>query len=136
MIKFTIPGPPQGKARARTGKGFAYTPENTVVYENLIKIMFLQTKAEMTEKPVKITINAYYPIPKSATKGKRLAMEYNIIRPTKKPDADNVFKVVADGLNGLAYKDDTQIVEAKIYKWHSTEPRVEVEIEELREGLE
>lgn len=32
MIAFTIPGPPQGKARARTCRnGHFYTPENTVL---------------------------------------------------------------------------------------------------------
>lgn len=34
------------------------------------------------------------------------------IRPTKKPDMDNVVKIIADSLNNLAYYDDTQIVEA------------------------
>ncbi len=38
-----IPGKPQGKARARTCKtGHSYTPESTVLYENLIKTSFLE----------------------------------------------------------------------------------------------
>lgn len=132
MMKFTIPGEPQGKARARTGKGFAYTPEKTVLYENLIKTVFLQTKYKPIEagKPVRMRICAFYSIPKSYTKGKRLAAENNIIRPIKKPDIDNVCKVVADALNGVAYHDDTQIVSAEISKWYG-EPRVEVWIAEV-----
>lgn len=43
MIAFTIPGPPQGKARARTCRnGHSYTPKNTVLYENLVKTEFLR----------------------------------------------------------------------------------------------
>ena len=43
MIAFTIPGPPQGKARVRTCRnGHSYTPENTVLYENLVKTEFLR----------------------------------------------------------------------------------------------
>ena len=50
------------------------------------------------------------------------------IRPTKKPDADNIMKAVADALNGIAYKDDSQIVNVTIAKWYSDTPRVEVAI--------
>jgi Holliday junction resolvase RusA-like endonuclease len=134
MIKFTIPGPPQGKARARTGKGFAYTPEKTVLYENLIKAIFMQEKCKRFEsegQPLEMSITAYYQIPKSASKNVRQFMLDGHSRPTKKPDADNVMKVVADALNGIAYHDDTQIVRAIVEKWYSDEPRVEVEIMEV-----
>ena len=121
MIKFTIPGEPQGKARARTGKGFSYTPEKTVNYEALIKQIYTY-EAEGNkvyypkEKAVELSIKAYYSIPKSATKGKLLDMKYNIVRPCKKPDADNVLKIVCDALNKIAYDDDTQIVKATVEK--------------------
>jgi len=130
MIKFTVPGEPQGKARARTGKGFAYTPEKTVLYENLIKTMYMQAKCTPieAEKAIKMNVKAYYAIPKSYTKGKRLSAEHNIIRPLKKPDIDNVLKVIADALNGVAYHDDTQIVKAEIAKYYG-EPRLEIEVE-------
>ena len=50
------------------------------------------------------------------------------IRPTKKPDCDNVLKIVADSLNQIAYKDDSQIVETSVKKYYAEIPRVEVEI--------
>jgi Holliday junction resolvase RusA-like endonuclease len=50
------------------------------------------------------------------------------IRPAKKPDADNIMKAIADALNGIAYKDDSQIVNVTITKWYSDTPRVEVAI--------
>ena len=76
-------------------------------------------------------ITAYFEIPKSYTKGKRLAAEHNEILPTKKPDADNICKVVCDALNKTAYDDDTQIVALSIIKlWGA--PRVEVELKEAK----
>ena len=49
--------------------------------------------------------------------------------PLKKPDLDNVMKIVCDALNGIAYKDDVQIVNAKICKrWSSEMPSVWVTI--------
>lgn len=135
MIKFTIPGEPQGKARGRTfihnhtGKATTLTPEKTVLYENLIKTMFMQTKKGLPIEqgiPIQIRIVAHYGIPASKNKATKAAMADGKIRPTKKPDADNVLKVVADALNGLAYCDDTQIVDAIVSKWYSDNPRVEV----------
>jgi Holliday junction resolvase RusA-like endonuclease len=134
MISFTIPGEPQGKARARTGKGFAYTPEKTVLYENFIKIMYEKTKCAVffnKNIPLEMHIKAYYKIPKSTSLIKYSDMHRGVIRPTKKPDWDNVGKVVSDALNGIAYHDDTQIVRATVEKWYSDIPRVEIEIREV-----
>ena len=50
------------------------------------------------------------------------------IRSTKKPDCDNIAKIILDALNGLAYKDDKDIVSCLIEKWYGDEPRVEVYI--------
>lgn len=60
---------------------------------------------------VSVMINAYFSIPKSYMKGKRLACKHNINRPAKKPDVDNILKAVLDALNGVAYKDDKQVIE-------------------------
>ncbi len=140
LISFTIPGEPQGKARARTfynkfaGKITTMTPEKTVNYEALIKLMFEQVRPEdftpyMGE--VKMSIRAFYGIPKSANKENKQLMLSNQIRPTKKPDADNCAKVVSDALNGIAYKDDTQVVELIVTKHYSEVPRVEVELQKI-----
>lgn len=48
------------------------------------------------------------------------------IRPTHKPDFDNVTKAVCDALNGIAYSDDSQIVDAMERKFYSEQPRIEV----------
>lgn len=130
-----MPGPPKGKARARTvrtrgGQAFSYTPEGTVLYENLIKISFSQTgeRPFRAEEYLRVTIMAYYPVPKSTSKKKATEMVAGYIRPAKKPDIDNVVKSILDALNGVAYHDDTQVVAVFAEKYYSDTPRVEVEI--------
>ena len=55
-------------------------------------------------------------------------MEKGEIRPTIKPDLDNCVKIVADSLNGIAYKDDSQIVSVVADKYYSDTPRLELRI--------
>ena len=54
------------------------------------------------------------------------------LHPTKKPDADNIAKVICDALNGVAYGDDTQVVNLNVKKRYTDEePKVIVHIEQL-----
>lgn len=142
---FVIEGKPQGKARARTfynpklGRVQSMTPENTVLYENLVKQSFTQQTAEdvrwFNKEPLVICITAYYPIPASTTKKDRQLIAIGKLLPTKKPDADNVAKVICDALNGVAYGDDTQIIKLVVLKAYTEgQPRVQVYIEEIEEG--
>ncbi len=144
VIQFTVYGEPQGKGRPRfvarynpaTQKSFgqAHTPEKTIVYENLIRTEYsLQTKnfRYPDDAMLDMRIMAYYGVPKNVSKKKRALMLEGKIRPTKKPDMDNVMKVVADSLNQVAYKDDTQIVDAQCRKFYSVKPRIEVIIKQI-----
>ena len=128
--EFIVYGEPVGKARPRvTRMGHAYTPEKTVLYENLIKMEYeRQCGGEKARKPeqVMMTVVLYYQIPKSVSKKKREQMITGGIRPTKKPDCDNALKCVADALNGLAYDDDSQLVQCHVEKWYAEDPRIEV----------
>lgn len=83
------------------------------------------------EAMLDMRILAYYSIPKSGSKKMKTQKLANVIRPTKKPDMDNVVKMVADALNQVAYKDDTQIVDCQVRKFYSEEPRIEVIIREV-----
>jgi len=137
ITRFTIPGPPQGKARARTvrNNGFthSYTPEKTVLYENLVKTEYEQAGGIYHGGTVQISLKivAYYPIRKGESKCNVACMLSGNTRPTKKPDISNVLKIVEDALNGVAYKDDAQIVHNETDKFYGEVPRVEVEIREL-----
>ena len=141
MAKFSVFGDPQGKARPKFsnvhGHAIARTPKKTVEYENLIRTEYwLQCKnlRFADDAPVGIIVKAYYSIPKSVSKQVRAAMIAGDIMPTKKPDADNVLKVVADSLNQVAYKDDAQIVSATFHKYYSEAPRLEVSIHNTPAG--
>lgn len=137
MIKFTIPGEPKGKGRpkfSRQGKFVkTYTPETTVNYENWVKICFQEAKQKLIEGQLKAEIKCYFEIPNSYSKKKKENALSGIIRPAKKPDLDNIMKIVLDALNGLAYKDDKNIVECRIEKWYGENARVEVLILEALE---
>jgi Holliday junction resolvase RusA-like endonuclease len=134
LIKLIIPGEPVSKARPRVMKGFTYTPAKTVNYETLIKELFIISKQCPLEGPLKAKVSCFFKIPKTGTKAKLQAMRDNSIRPTKKPDTDNLGKICLDALNELAYKDDSQVVELLVSKWYSENPRVEVEIIMLEEA--
>ena len=129
-IQFAVPGPPQGKARPKFGKGRAYTPLNTVVYEKAVRARYQAAAVGMTpaEGPVIVEIWAGYPIPKSMSKAKRAMICSGELLPTKKPDADNVAKIVCDALNGVAYKDDAQVTELHVHKFYSVTPEIMVVI--------
>lgn len=132
-IEFTVLGEPQGKGRpkfARRGKYVSVrTPEKTKAYENAIQAAYLQ-QCDNVRFPegcqLELRVTAYFKIPKSAGKKKREIMLLGEVRPTKKPDGDNILKAVADALNSVAYKDDACVVDAQIRKFYSDIPRIEV----------
>ncbi len=134
MIAFTIPGAPQGKARARTCRnGHTYTPDNTVLYENLVKTELLRQcgrpRLSVDDRPaLSMEIVAVYPVPASYSKHRRVAALAGDLLPTKKPDADNVAKIIADALNGLAYIDDAQITDLSVMKRYGEQPEVRVKL--------
>ena len=136
-VDFTVYGNPQGKGRPRFARRgsyvHTYTPEKTVAYEEEIQTAYLRQCENyyFGYAPLEFYVTAYYPIPKSATKGKRMEIDAGQCRPTKKPDLDNVIKVIADSLNGIAYKDDAQIYYIRIAKFYDDIPRLEVQIKEL-----
>ncbi len=137
-VTFEIPGPIKGKGRPRATKtGIIYTPKETVQYENLVKMCFRDSaNTKFFESPLEASITAYYEIPKSTTKKNREAMILGKILPTKKPDIDNIAKIILDSLNGIAYKDDAQIVRCVVTKLYSKcgMPRVEVTIRKAGGG--
>lgn len=137
-VSFTVLGEPTAKGRPRFARAGnyvrTYTPEKTVLYENLIKTEYriqCGTKRFDDGATLKMSINAFFTIPKSTSKKKKEQMLTNEIRPTKKPDMDNITKVIADSLNDIAYRDDVQIVSARIEKYYSEQPRVEITIEDI-----
>lgn len=137
-IKFTVLGDPQGKDRpraARRGSAVAiYTPRRTEEYERQIAQEY-RAAARKYKFPdnakLGMALEIYQSIPKHTSQVRRRLMLRGDIRPTKKPDIDNVTKVVMDALNGLAYTDDKFIVSCSAEKFYGEKPRVEVQIFEI-----
>lgn len=137
-VTFIVEGEPQGKGRHRTtSTGHTYTPQKTALYENWIKTCYLSRVGEvMLQGAIRATVEAYYTIPKSKSKKIKALMQMGMIRPQKKPDADNVLKAVADSLNGIAYKDDAQIVDVRVRKYYAEQGFIKITLEEIEEEEE
>lgn len=122
--EFIVHREPKGKQRVRvTRSGHAYTPNDTTTYEGIVRSeywMKYQNK-EPLRGPVRVSIVAFYEIPSSwSNRKKELAAKMEIM-PTKKPDCDNVAKMICDALNGCAYKDDAQIVNLNVLKAYTSD---------------
>ena len=135
MIKFIVSGKPQGKARPRFRKignyVSTYTPKQTTEYEKLVKLSAIEQCKDKLNKQytglVKMSIKAYFKPNKSISK-----KQYNLLigkEHLKKPDSDNIAKIICDSLNGVAYKDDSQVAYLELEKYYAEEERVEVIIE-------
>ena len=131
IFTFDIVGEPQGKGRPRfsTRGGFVktYTPEKTASYENFVKVCYLNKyKGKKLDGEITAEIIAYFSIPKSLSKKKRSEAIEGKIKPTKKPDTDNIAKTILDSLNGIAFEDDKQVVTLSVKKLYGEEAKVVV----------
>lgn len=137
MIRFTIPGQPQGKGRARAfvrhGNVAHYTPAKTRSYEGVITTLAMEAMKGRppSDRPIEIILKLFYPVPASWPKWKQTMAYENKIIPTVKPDVDNVEKAVKDACNGVAYRDDCQVCDVYKTKRFSDRPRVEVIIQNI-----
>ena len=122
---FTVDGKPVGKGRPKfTSKGGftrAYTPKSTSDYETKVaeayRAKYGNSMAD-TDTSLCVSIRAVFPIPQSMRKAEREKAIQDEIKPLKKPDLDNIVKIVLDGLNGVAYEDDvcvTTVLASKCY---------------------
>lgn len=133
-VKFTVPGQPVGKGRPRVGKvgGFSrlYTPEKTVSYESLVGYSAAQAMAgqPLIDAAVFVTLDIRVQIPASWSKKKQELARCGACWPSTKPDIDNVEKALFDGMNGVVWKDDVQVVKVTKQKRYSDQPGVEVHV--------
>ena len=138
IYEFEVEGDIIGKGRPRvnTYTGHAYTPAKTKDYEDFVKQNFKikYPKYEPFTGRVSVTIIAYFKIPKNTPKKTEELMHNGTISPTKKPDIDNIVKIILDGLNKMAFADDNQItkleVEKKYIENKSDKERVCIKVEE------
>jgi Holliday junction resolvase RusA-like endonuclease len=132
-IIFEVPGKPQGKGRPRfSPDGHAYTPAATRLYEREILKAYRAAGGTKMSGPLHVDIEAIYGIQKTATKAERLRRLNGDELALKKPDTDNIEKIVYDALNGAAYDDDACIVSTRTIKGrYEDKPRLIVRIREI-----
>lgn len=133
-----VPGKPFAKQRPRaTRRGrytTVYTPKETINYENMVKYSYYEQNGEKKfDGPLKVNVDAVFPVPQSISNKKKEKMESGLIPHTKKPDCDNLAKSCLDALNDVAYNDDSQIIDLTIRKKYGKVPHVRIEIYEINQ---
>ena len=133
-IEFDIKGKAKAKQSVKfTRGGTKYTPSDVVEYSNYVKLSFMNKYSDwesnnFTGKQLKTEINVYMQIPQSWSKKKQEMAAKGEIRPTVKPDCDNIAKNINDALNGIVYPDDKQITSLLVNKYYSANEYVNVKI--------
>ena len=133
-ISFSIPGEPKGKGRPRIAPGQTrpYTPKETVNAERAIRAEFMRLFPghKAWTGPIMLRFTAVFAIPKSFNAALRQAALEGRLYAIKKPDKDNIEKLICDALNGAAWADDAQLQGGGI-KRYGHPPRVDVTLEQL-----
>lgn len=136
LLNFAIPGEPCGKGRPRFYNGRAITPTKTRNYEALVQYIASQAYKALKDRPdfdapCAVEIDAYYPIPQSYSRKKKNACAQDDVMQVRpgKPDIDNLQKAILDGMNGIVFRDDVQVVSIQARKhWAIEQPRVDVRV--------
>lgn len=135
-VVIELEGPPRGKGRPRfsTRGGFvrAFTDKATVDYENCLKAAGIAAMAARSLKPlneaITVRIRAFMPVPESWSTKKRAAALAGDIAHTSRPDKDNLEKAALDGLNGITWVDDSQVIGGDFLKLYDERPRLRIEV--------
>lgn len=140
IVNFTVPGVPVPKARARVvnikGRSVSFTPKKTKDYELVLaSIAGLAMRGRpLLTGPLVVNATFILPIPASWTKKKKESARLQRLRPTTRPDLDNLLKVI-DGLEMVVFKNDSQIVEAHVVKVYGENPCAEFKVLQLNNSI-
>lgn len=123
----------KGRPRFTTRGGYArtYTPKKTKDFESYVELMTKKQFKQPFKNPVRVDILIKKRPPKSWSKKKRTQAILGKIAPTAKPDLDNYGKSILDGMNGIAWIDDSYIVELKQQKIYADTDGAEIHVSEI-----
>lgn len=118
-------------SRAGQKGKFKFTPKKQAVYMDVLRLTALRSWPDgpPLDCPLSVTMAFYFPWPLSIPKKKR-GISGNHIKRTK-PDIDNLYKIVADALNGVLWVDDSQIARLTLNKLFSDTPETIITVERL-----
>ena len=139
-LEFVVPGVPVPKGRARittkNGYALAYTPARTAKYEQDVATLARQAMGVLRpfSGPVELWLAIGVQIPASWSKKKRLEASSGALLPIGRPDASNIVKAIEDGMNGVVYDDDSQIVTIQATKRYTYTPGVHVRVTGVTHG--
>lgn len=139
-VRFFVPGKPQGKGRPRAvarGKFVRmYTPEKTASYESTVALAASEAMGDRPpmEGPLAVVMRIALPVPASWSNRKKAHAIDCIVLPITKPDADNVIKAVFDAINGVVWRDDTQVVDLRMIKRYGERPGVLMQVEPVEKS--
>jgi Holliday junction resolvase RusA-like endonuclease len=122
-------GEPVAFARSRISRtGAHFTPAKQRNTMAALRIEAQQAMRDhgalMFDEPLRMDLRAEFQIPKSMAKRDKPLALIGTIRPGKKPDIDNLYKLAADALNTIVFRDDALIVEAALSKVYSGQPKL------------
>lgn len=137
-IRIILAGAPLGKQRVRfTQEGHRpFTPEKTVNYEGRLAhaAQIVMDGRPLLLGPLRVGMEIRMRIPDSKPLRWRNQAREGLILPTRKPDADNVGKML-DALNLIVWGDDCQIIELAVRKLYHDAPALIVEVDEILVGI-
>lgn len=112
MVEFIYHGRVRGQGRPRfTKSGHTYEAKEDKAYKEALRAAYEEQCGVFFDcKPISVKIDVFRSLPKSAPK------KCEGIEDTVRPDADNIAKSCLDALNGVAYCDDSQVVELIVRK--------------------
>lgn len=140
ILTFNIEPQQQERPRA-TGRGRfirVYDPPKTAKFKRELKQLAMLEMQGRTkyEKAISVTIRFYRKVQKSVSKKEHVRRTEGHVRPIVKADLDNYIKSTLDALNDVIWTDDAIIVELNASKWYADDPRIEIEVKELKNDEE
>lgn len=138
-VRIIVPGQPRALERNRTrivdkrdGTRFVanYLPAQSAREQSNIRKFAHDAMGDrpILDGPIDLRIVAFLAIPRSWSKTAQSLALADKLRPTGKPDADNVLKGVEDAMSGVVYRDDALITDTAIWKRYSASPRLLIEV--------
>lgn len=139
ILKLKVPGEPCGQGRpiisTINGRPRGVDPAKSRNYKAYVAALAVAAAKEQgwqyTEGSVLVVISACFAVAKYKSKKYKAACYDGVELPCKKPDADNIAKIICDAMNGIVYKDDVQVCELTVIKRfvrEGQEPYVDVQV--------